>query len=288
MHKRIATAAPRRGFGHSYHFLSIPMNKTIPVVLVTGASRGLGRGVAVEAAKRGYSAVINYAKDKKSALETVSLCIANRLSTDQKFVAAQADIGDSSQVKRLVKNSLSELGRIDALVNNAGVAPKVRRDLTEMTEESFNEVLKTNLQGPFFLTQRVANYWLKDSPAPLLPGGFKVIFVNSISADAISLNRGEYCISKAGLAMVNKLWAVRLAEHGVQVYELRPGIMATDMTSGVKEKYDKLLDEGLVPMKRWGTAEHVGQAACALLSGQFPFSTGEIIYVDGGLHIQRL
>jgi NAD(P)-dependent dehydrogenase (short-subunit alcohol dehydrogenase family) len=191
-------------------------------------------------------------------------------------------------VKKLVRKALSELGRIDALVNNAGMAPKVRRDLTEMTEESFSEVMKVNLQGPFFLTQRVANYWLSELPAPLLPGGFKVIFVSSISADAISLNRGEYCISKAGLAMVNKLWALRLAEHGVQVYELRPGIMATDMTSGVKEKYDKLLSEGLVPMKRWGTAEDVGAAAGALLSGQFPFSTGEVIYVDGGLHIQRL
>lgn len=264
------------------------MNKTIPVVLVTGGSRGLGRGITVEVAKRGYSAVINYAKDKKSALETVSICTANRLSKDQKFVPVQADIGNSSQAKNLVKKALSELGRIDAVVNNAGVAPKVRRDLTEMTEESFSEVLKINLQGPFFLTQRVANYWLKEAPAPLLPGGFKVIFVSSISVDAISLNRGEYCISKAGLAMVNKLWAVRLAEHGVQVYELRPGIMATDMTNGVKEKYDKLLSEGLVPLKRWGTAEDVGKAAGALLSGQFPFSTGEVIYVDGGLHIQRL
>ncbi len=264
------------------------MKKTIPVVLVTGASRGLGRGIAVEAAKRGYSAVINYAKDRKSALETVSMCTAHQLSKDQQFVSVQADIGDSSQSIKLLKKALSEVGRIDALVNNAGVAPKVRRDLTEMTEESFNEVMKVNLQGPFFLTQQVAKYWLNESPTPLLPGGFKVIFVSSISAAAISLNRGEYCISKAGLAMVNKLWALRLAEHGVQVYELRPGIMATDMTFGVKEKYDKLLSEGLVPMKRWGTAENVGEAAGALLSGQFPFSTGEVLYVDGGLHIQRL
>lgn len=157
-----------------------------------------------------------------------------------------------------------------------------------MTEESFSEVLDVNLKGPFFLTQRVADYWLKEKPTPLLPGGFKVIYVSSISVDAVSLNRGEYCISKAGLAMVNKLWATRLAEHGVQVYELRPGVMATDMTSAVKEKYEKQLAEGLVPMKRWGTAEDVGSAVGALLSGQFPFSTGEVIYIDGGLHIQRL
>ncbi|MCX6135579.1 MAG: 3-ketoacyl-ACP reductase [Ignavibacteriales bacterium] len=264
------------------------MKTTIPVVLITGASRGLGRGIAVEAAKRGYSVAVNFARDRKSALQTVSQCTANRLSKEQQFLAVQADISESSQVKKLVKKVLSEMGRIDALVNNAGVAPKERKDLTEMTEESFDEVLRVNLQGPFFLTQRVANYWLKETPSPLLPGGFKVVFVSSISADAVSLNRGEYCISKAGLAMVNKLWALRLADHGVQVYELRPGVMLTDMTSGVKEKYDKLLAEGLVPLKRWGTAEDVGQAAGALLSGQFPFSTGEVIYVDGGLHIQRL
>jgi len=264
------------------------MKKTEPVILVTGASRGLGRGIAVEAAKRGYSVAVNYAKDRKSALETVAKCTAKQRTRGQRFLAVQADIGDSAQANRMVRKVLKEFGRIDGLVNNAGVGPKERRDLTEMTEESFNEVLRVNLQGPFFLTQRVANYWLKETPRPLLPGGFKVIIVSSISAEAASLNRGEYCISKAGLAMVNKLWSLRLAEHGVQVYELRPGIMWTDMTSGVKEKYDKLLEEGVVPMKRWGTAEDVGQAAGALLSGQFPFSTGEVLYVDGGFHIERL
>ena len=264
------------------------MNKSQPVILVTGASRGLGRGIAIEAAKRGYSVAVNYARDRKSALETIEKCTAKRRNKNQQFVSVQADIGDTEQVNRMVKKVLKDFGRIDGLVNNAGVGSKERRDLTEMTEESFNQVLRVNLQGPFFLTQRVANYWLKEAPKPLLPGGFKVVIVSSISADAASLNRGEYCISKAGLAMVNKLWSLRLAEHGVQVYELRPGIMWTDMTSGVKDKYDKLLAEGVVPMKRWGTAEDVGRAAGALLSGQFPFSTGEVIYVDGGFHIERL
>jgi 3-oxoacyl-[acyl-carrier protein] reductase len=264
------------------------MIKTVPVVLITGASRGLGRGIAVDAASRGYSAIVNFAKDRKAALETVSFCNARRKSKEQKFIPLQADVGDSGQIKRLLKKSLAEFGRIDALVNNAGMAPRIRRDLTEMTEDSFTEVMKVNLQGPFFLTQQVANYWLKEKPKPLLPAGFKVVFVSSISADAISLNRGEYCISKAGLSMVSKLWAVRLAEAGVRVYDLRPGIMATDMTTGVKEKYDERLKGGLVPMMRWGTAEDVGQAVGALLSGQFPFSTGEVIYVDGGLHLQRL
>ena len=264
------------------------MKKPIPVVLITGSSRGLGRGISIEGAKRGFSVVINYARDEKAAAETVALCKKNRLSKDQKFVAIQADMGNSAHLKKLVEESLSEFGRIDAVVSNAGVAPKVRRDLTEMTEESFEEVMKINLQGPFFLIQRIAKYWLEEKPVPVLPGGFKVVIVSSISSDSISLNRGEYCISKAALGMVNKLWAVRLAAHGVQVYELRPGIMATDMTAGVKDKYDKLIGENLVPAHRWGTAEDVGQAAGALLSGQFPFSTGEVIYVDGGLHIPKL
>lgn len=264
------------------------MKKALPVVLVTGAGRGLGRGIAVELAARGFSVVVNYSQNRKAAEETVALCSALRPDKMQHFVALQADIGDSKQRKDLVTNTLGELGRIDALINNAGVAPKVRHDITEMTEESYDEVMETNLKGPFFLTQRVANYWLKKKPRPLLGGGFKVIFVSSISAVAVSLNRGEYCISKAGLSMVNRLWAARLAEHGVQVYDLRPGVMATDMTSGVKETYDKRLAEGLVPMKRWGTAEDVGHAVGSLVTGEFPFSTGEIIYVDGGLHIQQL
>jgi len=157
-----------------------------------------------------------------------------------------------------------------------------------MSEESFAKVLKVNLQGPFFLTQHVANYWLQKNTRPILAHGFKVVFISSISALAASLNRGEYCISKAGLGMANKLWALRLARHGIQVYELRPGIMATDMTSAVKEKYDERLANGLVPMSRWGTTEDVGKAVRALLAGDFAFSTGEVVYVDGGLHIQSL
>jgi 3-oxoacyl-[acyl-carrier protein] reductase len=264
------------------------MKKAVPVVLVTGASRGLGRGIAVELAARGFSVAVNYSENRKAAEETVALCGALRPDKIQHFVALQADIGDSQQREDLVTRTLGEFGRIDALINNAGVAPKVRRDITEMTEESYDEVMETNLKGPFFLTQRVANYWLKKKPKPLLRGGFKVVFVSSISAVAVSLNRGEYCISKAGLSMVNSLWAARLAEHGVQVYDVRPGVMATDMTTGVKEKYDKRFAEGLVPMNRWGTPQDVGHAVGSLVTGEFPFSTGEVIYIDGGLHIQRL
>lgn len=264
------------------------MKKALPVVLVTGASRGLGRGIAVELAARGFSVAVNYSQNRKAAEETVALCTALRPDNMQRFVPFQADIGNAKEREALVAKTLEEFGRIDALVNNAGIAPRSRNDITEMTEQSYDEVMSTNLKGPFFLTQRVANYWLKKKPRPLLRGGFKIVFVSSISATSVSVNRGEYCISKAGIAMTNLLWAARLAEHGVQVYDLRPGVMATDMTSGVKEKYDKRLADGLVPMKRWGTAQDVGHAVGSLVTGEFPFSTGEVIYIDGGLHIPLL
>lgn len=259
-----------------------------PVVLVTGASRGLGRGIALQAAQAGYSVAINYAGNQAAAEETRKLCQAAAPSADQAFEIFQADIGSPADRKRLLSETLARFGRLDALVNNAGIAPRVRADLTETNEESFDEVLGINLKGPFFLTQAAVNYWLNEKPEPLLKGGFKVIFVSSISAYTASVNRGEYCISKAGLAMVTQLFASRTADQGIQVFELRPGIMQTDMTSGVKGKYDALLEQGLVPQKRWGQPEDLGLAVQALLGGQFPFSTGEVINIDGGFHLKRL
>ena len=153
---------------------------------------------------------------------------------------------------------------------------------------SFEKLIRVNLQGPYFLTQRIARYWLEEKPSPLLKAGFAVIFVTSISADTASIQRGEYCISKAGLSMARQLWATRLASEAIQVLELRPGIMLTEMTSGVKEKYDPLIAEGLVPQKRWGTPEDLGLAVTAVLDGHFPYSTGTVIDVDGGFHLQRL
>lgn len=264
------------------------MSAVNPVVLITGASRGLGRGIALEIAKLGYSAVINYAGNIEAANETVALCKSQASNSQQRFVAIQANVGIQQDRARLIEQTLKEFGRIDALVNNAGMGPRVRVDITETTEESFDEVLNVNLRGAFFLTQSVAKYWIQKRLLPAIPSGFKVIFISSISADTVSLNRAEYCISKAGLTMVNQLWAARLAEIGVQVLELRPGIMATDMTHGVKEKYDKLLAEGLVPQHRWGTAEDVGLAVSAVLSGKFPFTTGEVIHIDGGFHLRKL
>jgi 3-oxoacyl-[acyl-carrier protein] reductase len=259
-----------------------------PVALVTGASRGLGRGVALELARGGCTVALNYARNAAAAQEAARECAALARRAGQQFLPVQADIGVRAERERLVQTVLERLGRLDALVNNAGIAPRVRADIIEASEESFAELLRVNLQAPYFLTQRVASYWLEERPEPLLPGGFKVVFVTSISASAASVNRGEYCVSKAGLSMAARLWALRLAAEGIQVVELRPGIMATDMTRGVKDSYDRLIAEGLVPDQRWGTAEDVGRAVAAVLRGDLPFAQGAIIDVDGGLHLPRL
>jgi NAD(P)-dependent dehydrogenase (short-subunit alcohol dehydrogenase family) len=261
-------------------------SRPVPVVLVTGASRGLGRGIALGAARLGFSVAINFAKNAAAAEEARRLCEEQRITPAQRFVAIQADVALATDRDRLVVSTLEQLGRIDAVVSNAGVAPLARADITETSEESFDRVLKTNLYGPFFLTQRVVKYWLKDKPVPLLKGGFKVIVVSSVSANTVSVNRGEYCISKAGLAMVTQLWAVRLATEGVQVFELRPGIMETDMTGAVKEKYDRLIGNGLVPMRRWGQPDDVGEAVAAILEGRFPYTTGDVFNIDGGMQLR--
>lgn len=260
----------------------------VPVVLVTGSSRGLGRGIALELARRGFSVGVNYVSNRAAAEDTVAACRQVATVPGQRFVPLQADIGRRADRTELLSGLLREFGRIDALVNNAGMAPRQRADLTEASEESFEELVRTNLQGPYFLTQAVAGHWLEHKPAPALPHGFKVVFVTSISADTASTNRGDYCITKAGLAMAAQLWAVRLAAENIQVVEIRPGLMATDMTAGVREKYDQLLATGIVPQRRWGEPADVGLAVSAVLTGQLPFSTGAVIPVDGGFHLRRL
>jgi 3-oxoacyl-[acyl-carrier protein] reductase len=259
-----------------------------PVILITGASRGLGRGIAEEVARAGFDAAIHYASNSAAAEETQQSCRACQADPGQKFIPIQADLGKKGEREKLVAETLRHLGRLDALVNNAGIAPKVRCDLTELAEESFDDLIDVNLKAPLFLSQQAANHWLRNPGRGLLKGGYKLIFISSISAYTASVNRGEYCISKAGLAMVNQLWATRLASHGVQTVEFRPGIMATDMTSGVKEKYDKLIAEGLVPQGRWGAPADVGLAVRAFLEGCFPFTTGDVINLDGGFHLRRL
>jgi 3-oxoacyl-[acyl-carrier protein] reductase len=259
-----------------------------PTALVTGASRGLGRGVAEALARDGFSIGVHYATNRDGAEKTIARCGALASQDGQRFVAVGGDISQAADRERILRETLAAFGHLDALVNNAGVAPRLRADIVDATEESFDEVIGINLKGPYFLSQAVAREWLAHKGESRLPGGYKLVFVSSISAYVASINRGEYCISKAGLGMATQLWATRLANEGVQVFELRPGIMATDMTAGVKEKYDRLIADGLVPQARWGTPEDVGLAVAALMKGLFPFSTGDVFNIDGGFHLRRL
>jgi NAD(P)-dependent dehydrogenase (short-subunit alcohol dehydrogenase family) len=266
----------------------MPASEGPAAVLVTGASRGLGRGVAEALAQEGHSVAIHYARNRAAAEETQAACRAKATAGGQQFVLVAGDVASAADRGRILGETLGALGRLDALVNNAGMAPRVRADIVDAGEESFDELIAVNLKGPYFLSQLAARHWLQHPGASRLPGGYKLVFVSSVSAAMVSVNRGEYCVSKAGLAMASQLWAARLAAHGVQVFEVRPGIMATDMTAGVKEAYDRRIAEGLVPQARWGSAEDVGRAVSALVGGRLPFSTGEVLHVDGGLHLQRL
>lgn len=263
-------------------------SERVPVVLVTGASRGLGRGIVLRLAEEGFSVAVNYVHNRKEADITVEQCRAVCTRSSAQFVALRANIGETAGRRALVDRTLDEFGRIDALVNNAGISPSGRADITEASEESFDEQIRINLKAPYFLTQDVARYWLDQKPESLLRGGFKVIFVSSISATTAQVGQGDYCISKAGLSMAAGLWAVRLAGDGVQVVELRPGFMLSDMTTGIRDKVDQLIENGLVPEKRWGTPEDLGVTAASVIRGDLPFSAGSVIHVDGGIHLRRL
>ena len=263
------------------------------VALITGASRGIGRGIALELSKLGYHIVVNCAANVAAAQQTARECVS-AAGARGKIVRAeicQADISRSADRRKLVDFTRQTFGRLDLLVNNAGVAPDVRADILEAGEESFDRLIAINVKGPYFLTQLVAN-WMIEQCGPVgvasTDYGPKIVTVSSISAYTASTNRGDYCVSKAALSMLTPLFASRLAAHGINVYEIRPGIIATDMTRGVKEKYDKLIGEGLTPIPRWGAPEDVGKAVAAVAQELFPFSTGEVINVDGGFHLRRL
>jgi 3-oxoacyl-[acyl-carrier protein] reductase len=261
---------------------------TPAAALVTGASRGLGRGIAQALTRDGLDLAIHYGSNRAAAETTLAACRELVARPEQTLALVSGDISRTDDRRRIVEEALAALGRLDALVNNAGIAPRVRADILEATEESFDELIAVNLKGPYFLSQLMARHWLGQRGGSRLPDGYKLVFVSSASAALASINRGDYCVSKAGLAMAAKLWAARLASDGVQVYELRPGIMATDMTAAVKDKYDRMIADGLVPQGRWGTAEDVGRAVSTLLKGGLPFSTGQVVNVDGGLHLERL
>ena len=256
------------------------MKKT---ALITGGSRGIGFGIAMALAKEGFDLAINGVREEPQDQQPLEQLKANGVNV----IYCQGDIGSHNSRASIIEKVRSELGHLNVLVNNAGVAPKERNDILVATEESFDYVVGTNLKGTYFLTQLVANWMVEQKKADALFDG-AIINVSSISATVASVNRGEYCIAKAGLGMVTQLYAARLGEFGIPVYEIRPGVIKTDMTAGVKEKYDKLIGEGLTVQDRWGVPEDIGKAAAALVRGDFPYSTGQVIMVDGGLTLQRL
>jgi NAD(P)-dependent dehydrogenase (short-subunit alcohol dehydrogenase family) len=259
------------------------MTSNSKVALVTGGGRGIGLGICDRLVDEGYDIAFCGVRDASQVRDT----IARLEESGRRIHYCKADISLPSERDALVDSVRDAFGQLDLLVNNAGVAPRDRKDILEATEESYEWVMKVNLQGPYFLTQRVANWMIEQKSGA---GEFQgcIINVTSISSTAASPNRGEYCISKAGLTMASKLWAVRLAEFGIPVYEVRPGVTATDMTAGVKEKYDDLIAEGLLLQPRWGTPADVGRAVAALARGELPYSTGQVVMVDGGFSVERL
>jgi len=260
------------------------------VALVTGASRGIGRGIALELAKLGHDLVINFAGNATAARQTADDCTAAATAAGKTIRAeiCQADISNGADRAKLIEFTRTTFGRLDLLVNNAGVAPNVRADILEAGEESFDRLININVKGPYFLTQLAAKWMIEQVTHHASRITPKIITVSSISAYTASTNRGDYCVSKAALSMLTPLFAARLAEYGINVYEIRPGVIATDMTGPVKEKYDELISEGMTPIKRWGTPEDIGRAVAAIANDALPFSTGEVINVDGGFHLRRL
>jgi len=253
------------------------------VALVTGGTRGIGLGVARTLAQAGFDLVLCGMRPAEAVEEPLQSL--RELGADVLY--ARCNVGDRNERTAMLDAIRAHYGRLNVLVNNAGIAPRQRLDILEATEESYEEVMRTNLQGPYFLTQSVARWMIEQKQlTPDWTGC--IISVSSISATVASPSRGEYCLSKAGVSMSTQLWAVRLGEFDIPVYEVRPGITATDMTSGVKEKYDKLIADGLCVQKRWGTPDDVGKAVTALAVGSFPYSTGQVIMVDGGLTLPRL
>jgi 3-oxoacyl-[acyl-carrier protein] reductase len=251
--------------------------------LITGGSRGIGFGIAKELANAGFDLAINGVRPQESVQN-----ILNELSEfGVEVVYARGDVSNKEDREQIFQTIIDKFGQLNVLVNNAGVAPRERKDILEASEEIFDEVLNINLKGPYFLTQLFAGHMVeikKENPE------FEccIINISSVSATVASTNRGEYCISKAGIAMATKLWAARLGEFDIPVYEIQPGVIATDMTAGVTEKYDRLFEQGLTIQKRWGMPDDVGKVALAMATGLLPYSTGQVVIVDGGMTIQRL
>ena len=254
-----------------------------PAAIVTGASRGIGRAIAIELGRRGYSVIVNYHSNAQAAAAVVEAISAKGGAA----WPVAADVGCAADREQLVNAAWEQFGRLDVLVNNAGITSPGRKDLLDATEESWDQVLDTNLKGPFFLAQLAARKMLELRQAGQLERG-TLINISSISAYAVSTNRADYCIAKAGMEMMTWLYADRLATENIRVYEICPGIIASDMTAPVREKYDQQIAAGLTPIRRWGEPEDVAKAVGTLVTEAFAFSTGERFNVDGGFHIRRL
>lgn len=253
------------------------------VALVTGGSRGIGLGIAKELAVNGFDLAINGMRPEEQVREAIQ----ELKSYDHDVIYCRGNIASAEDRKSIFDAVKDHYRQLNILVNNAGMAPRQRKDILEATEESYDDVMNTNLKGSYFLMQKAANWLIEQKRSE--PDFFaSIINISSMSATVASVNRGEYCISKAGLSMATQLFAVRLGEYNIPVFEVRPGIIFTDMTSGVKEKYDKMIQEGLCLQQRWGQPEDVGKAVASLARGDLMYSTGQVIVVDGGLTIPRL
>jgi NAD(P)-dependent dehydrogenase (short-subunit alcohol dehydrogenase family) len=252
------------------------------VALITGGTRGIGAGIAERLASDGFDLMLAGRRSEEE-VDSFLTALEQRGATVRYL---RADVSSRDDREALLQATEEAFGRLDVLVNNAGIAPRRRADILEADEASFEELMRTNLQGPYFLTQSAAQWMVRQQAVSRRHRA--IIHVGSVSAEVASVNRGDYCISKAGIAMASHLWAVRLAEYGISVYEVRPGIIATDMTSAVKEKYDRLIQEGLLLEARWGTPEDIGRAVSVLARGEIPYATGSVLHLDGGLTVPRL
>jgi len=253
------------------------------IALITGGSRGIGFGIALQLAANGFDLAINGTRLPGSVEEVLQKL--KDLGND--VIYCRGNISSSTDRENIIRQVREYYGKLHVLINNAGVAPKERKDILNATEESFDDVISTNLKGPYFLMQKAANWMIEQKKNDHEFTGC-IINISSISATVASVNRGEYCISKAGISMATTLFAVRLGEFNIPVFEVRPGVIRTDMTAGVKEKYDKLIEQGLCVQQRWGEPEDVGKVVASLAKGDFMYSTGQVIMVDGGLTIPRL